>query len=609
MTMLPNPLMSSCLARPDHPALKCGNTEQTFRELTLHVRSLASSYLARGVEPGSRVLLLIEEPCGWIHHFLALRWLGAVPFLLRPNLDLSVLESVFLETGALVAVTDQEELSKRPNVILNSNLILSEELAEERFWLLEEPALALRTSGSSGKPQWHHLSVGQLFFSAMGMMIRLGHAPCDRWYVALPLNFVAGVSMLFRAIWMGVTIEVGLPFTPKGFREAIESSGVSLVSMVPTMLEKVLCAFPNWSPPDSLRAVLVGGDACAHSLLARAEKSHWPVVTTWGMTECASHIATGKPGENSAETWVGPVQPFARVEEENGRLVVSGPITADGRMETSDFGLVEEGSRVKIQGRVGDMFISGGMNVFPRMVERVAEKSCSVRKAVVMDIPHPYWGARPILFVEYVEGDFALQDLVQLRTDLLTHLNQAECPDWLVLVKALPETPRNKVDRQCLRNWFAGSGLFKKFVLLQSDEEFIRYRSGLKCFEGYDGVNQLAGAPELVIFTENFIEEGKGSFTRGHSINHNFQFFAEAHGGFVIGFGMNQGHSPTLGEDISKMGLFGGEEIFKGCMAIFVGSSKEGDTRSVNFIESNSHSRFETHGRSQVNNASKGEQL
>ena len=155
------------------------------------------------------------------------------------------------------------------------------------------------TSGSSGDPKGVTLTFGNHFYSALASSARLGTLPHDRWLTCLPLYHVGGLSVLFRAALHGFTVALHERFDVNAFKRAFASDPVTLVSLVPTMLKRLMDADAAW--PASMRVVLLGGAAAAAPLMAQAQSRGIPVATTYGLTEAASQVATQSPDATIAQ--------------------------------------------------------------------------------------------------------------------------------------------------------------------------------------------------------------------------------------------------------------------------------------------------------------------
>jgi O-succinylbenzoic acid--CoA ligase len=388
----------------------------------------------------------------WVVGFHAVGWLGAAVAPLPPSatrfeleraLGITGVDRVLLTEGvggdALASIRDLAPTAgfapEAPSVVPQP----------ERFWPLEEVRLVVLTSGSTDLPKAVRLTTAQLLFSAFGSAIRLGHHPEDRWLACLPLHHIGGLAILMRCAFYGTTVVLHGRFDAGAVARALDAGGVSLVSLVPAMLEQVLDARAERPFPPSLRAILVGGDRTPPRLLDRCLRIGAPLALTWGMTETASQVCTREPGDLRPDGSAGPPLPFARVAGAGGRLVVSGPLSA-GRLVTRDVGRVDEDGQVVIEGRVEDVLLSGGETISLRELEAVLAGHPSVAEAAVAAIPDPRWGERPVAVLVARPGA-GRPDAEAMRQWCRERLAPFKVPRAFHWVGVLPRNALGKVDR------------------------------------------------------------------------------------------------------------------------------------------------------------------
>jgi O-succinylbenzoic acid--CoA ligase len=123
-------------------------------------------------------------------------------------------------------------------------------------------------------------------------MRHLGHGPDDIWLLAMPLHHVAGLSILLRSAYSGGRVRMLDGFEAAGFATQLRA-GVTMASMVPTMLARVLEADPG--PYQGLRAVLLGGGPIPGGLLEQGLAAGFPLLPTYGLTETAGRWPLSAP--------------------------------------------------------------------------------------------------------------------------------------------------------------------------------------------------------------------------------------------------------------------------------------------------------------------------
>ncbi len=218
--------------------------------------------------------------------------------------------------------------------------------AQHRFTIHNLQAIVF-TSGTTGKPKGVQLTFANHFYSAMASAYRLGVLPDDVWLSCLPLYHVGGLAVIFRSCLYGTAVDLHSRFILEEVNHALNTKPISLISLVPTMLFRLLETRTFW--PDRLRLILLGGAAASPELVQQANslphQTNPPkplVATTYGMTEASSQVATMRPEDvQKKPTSVGKPLLFTNIKIVNedgqeqppndlGEIIVTGPTVMDG---------------------------------------------------------------------------------------------------------------------------------------------------------------------------------------------------------------------------------------------------------------------------------------
>jgi O-succinylbenzoic acid--CoA ligase len=303
-----------------------------------------------------------------------------------------------------------------------------------------EVAAVVVTSGTSGRPKAVELTWDGLAASAAAVSSALEIGPDDRWLACLPLQYVAGLAVLGRAWATGTPVIVMDRFDVG----AVAAADATLVSLVPTMVRRLREAGVDL---DRFRRILLGGGPVA--------ETGPNLVATYGLTE----------------TWGGVVHdghPLVGVELSiggSGEILVRTPtvmrgyrlapertaaaFTADGWLRTGDAGTLDGDGRLRVVDRLGDLIITGGVNVGPSEVEAVLARHPGVADVCVTGAPDREWGERVVAHV--VPADPAAPPgLAELRAWAADRLSAAKLPRQVVLVGVVPRTPGGKPMRRLL---------------------------------------------------------------------------------------------------------------------------------------------------------------
>jgi o-succinylbenzoate---CoA ligase len=430
-------------ALPERPALVAGDRSLTFAELESEARSTARRLAGAGVERGDRVAILLDPTADSVVLLHALTKIGAV--------------AVPLDTGAPLPETDRQLAATDPKLVVRSlgELADAPKLAEIEFggdFETDDVHCVIHTSGTAGEPAAVELTYGNHLWSAIGAGVRIGVAPTDRWLCCLPLHHIGGLSIVVRCALYRIPIVLE-PFDAARTAATIGGQGVTIVSLVPTMLARLL---DTGAPLERLRCAVIGGAAAPRSLIERALDAGAPVAPTYGLTETASQVATMPPAETRLRPdSSGP--PILSTEvriDEDGRICVRGPTVApgvagdDGWLVTGDLGRVDEDGYLYVLGRADDVIVTGGENVSPGEVEDVLVEHPAVADAGVHGREDPEWQHAVVASVVLAGDGGASED--DLRAFCRERLAPHKVPKAFVFVAELPRNAQGKLERHKL---------------------------------------------------------------------------------------------------------------------------------------------------------------
>jgi len=321
------------------------------------------------------------------------------------------------------------------------------------------------TSGTTGRPKGAMISYANHFWSAVGSAFKLGVRPDDRWLACLPLYHVGGQAILFRSCLYGTTVVLHDGFDADAVLTSLAIENISLVSLVPTMLERLLRRGLARVAAPALRLVLLGGAAAPPALLADSAAVGLPVAVTYGLTEAASQVATllpdearrkpGSAGRPLLFSSIHVADPDGRQLRpgEPGEIVISGPTVMagyyddpastsetirGGRLHTGDVGYLDEDGDLWILDRRDDLIVSGGENVYPAEVERVLREHPGVAAACVVGLPHPEWGQQVAALVVPTQRESVTESALLAFTR--SRLAGYKQPRLLIFADVLPLT-------------------------------------------------------------------------------------------------------------------------------------------------------------------------
>jgi fatty-acyl-CoA synthase len=424
----------------------------SFKQWLAQARRLANALRRLGIKEGDAVALWAENRVEWAVTQTALAGLGAVMVPINTHFreqDLShvlkhsqakmiLLSERFRSSEYLLMIENLRAQAKdlqhvicfdpvdRAGVLRYDRLI---EASQDNFIPAAPPVRAMGsvqyTSGTTGQPKGAALSFEGMMLNALATARRLNITHEDRWTSIIPLFHCAGCIMnLMGCLSSGATY-VGVPaFDPEAMFRIIEGERCTLLTGVPTSFLSMLQHSERQRYDlRSLRAGTCGGADCDPSVLARCAVE-FPIeglVQVYGQTEASTLISLDDPA--SAYRWETSGLPLEgmqlRITHPDtrdllepmalGQIEVRGPmvmleylhqpeatakiIDAQGWMQTGDLGYLRPDGRVVIAGgRLRDMIIRGGENIYPVEVENLLREHPAVAEVAVFGLPDTYYG-------------------------------------------------------------------------------------------------------------------------------------------------------------------------------------------------------------------------
>ncbi len=497
---------------PNRPALVAGPVRWTFGEMDRAVTRAARQLASLGVTEGSRVAVLLPNSAPFAVMTHALVRLGAVMVPLNVRLAPPELAWQLADASAEVLLSDPElapraqeagqrlptlmhiiagdvnpgdaarapEVAQDPEIATLGRLLAA--APEADVPLRDAIDLAsvqgiIYTSATSGRPKGVLLTYGNHWWSAIGSALRLGLRDDDRWLAPLPLYHVGGLAILWRSVVYGIPAVLHDTFDPVAVNREIDGGGVTFVSVVSTMLERMLEARAMRPFPPSLRCILLGGGPASPALLATCAQHGVPVAPTYGLTETASQVATLAPGEAARKpgsSGQALLPTLVRIDldgraaaaGEVGEILVGGPtvmlgyagrpdestrVLRDGWLHTGDLGHLDDEGHLFVVDRRDDLIVTGGENVYPAEVEAVLCEHPMIADAGVIGLPDPTWGYTVVAVVTVRPG--APTGAEEITRFCAGRLARYKVPRRIWFRDTLPRSGAGKLLRRAIRTW------------------------------------------------------------------------------------------------------------------------------------------------------------
>ena len=505
-------LDAAVASHPDREALvdRAQGVRLSSRELGEQVDRLARALLAAGVEKGDRVGIWSPNTAEWVFVQFATAKVGAVLVNINPAYRTHELTYVLNQAGIRVLVTAESFKTSDYVAMVEASrgecpgleqvyvvgrdswtdlLARAEEVSPERLTLAQrdldphEPINIQYTSGTTGFPKGATLSHHNILNNGylVGELCRYTEA--DRICIPVPFYHCFGMVMgNLAAVTHGACMVIPAPgFDPAATLAAVSEERCTSLYGVPTMF------IAEWSLPDldgydlsSVRTGIMAGSPCPASMMTKLIEAGIDEMTIcYGMTE-TSPVSTQNRVDDTFEqkvNTVGSVHPHLEikvVDPVTGETVPRGApgefctkgysvmlgywedpertaeVLVDGWMHTGDIAVMDEEGFVQITGRIKDMVIRGGENIYPREIEEFLHTHPDVLDAQVVGVPDEKYGEELCAWVRMREGAEPLtaETLREFAAGRLAHY---KIPRYVKVVDDFPMTVTGKVRKVEMR--------------------------------------------------------------------------------------------------------------------------------------------------------------
>lgn len=501
-------LRASAAAAPNHMALKelgyDGATGRcwTYAEL-LHDAERLARALAERHEEGARVAVYANNSPEWLLLELACGLAGVILVTVNPAYQKRELKYV-LEQSRSEAIYYVESFRGNPmreiadtvcdeipairrRILLTDHeaLFTGENDGAARDPKPQDPAQIQYTSGTTGFPKGALLHHNGLVRNGVDAMMRGGAGSDSAFVHHMPFFHTTGCAILaLGGLGVGATMLLAPMFDAETIVNVIEREKTDFILGVPTMLVALMDAVEKTGADvSSTRRIMSGGAMVAPELCKKAKAVFGaPIQIIYGQTE-SSPVITEAWHDDSLEDLtqtIGQPMPHTEVSIRNpadnsvcnineqgeiccrGYLVMTGyndnpeataaAIDSDGWLHTGDLGTMDDRGYLKITGRVKEMIIRGGENLFPAEIENAMLEHEIIMEVAVIGVPDDKWGEQVACFMR-AKGS-ARPTANELKAFIRERLSPQKTPVFWVWVEAWPLTGSGKIQKFVLREQF-----------------------------------------------------------------------------------------------------------------------------------------------------------
>jgi|BEDMetMinimDraft_2_1075160.scaffolds.fasta_scaffold00617_3 O-succinylbenzoic acid--CoA ligase len=478
---------------PHHKCVIFDNTELTYQQILNQGRLLLKTL---GTPFPRSVLAFILDPSPAVITAFALAELADLIVLpLNPRLPISELESIVEVTKPTIVIASEnyQELAGHISKTYTSRVVIVDDFgnalkfhkynaAKPNQWQeFKDDMLFIATSGTIGIPKIVRITKKNLHSLVAASNTHLKVLDNDLYINAMPCHHIGGLSIILRGIESGIPVILLRKFDEQNFIDLSHRYHATATSLVPTMLKRILDLSDRHLRGLEFRYMLIGGAAAPLELLQDARSFGLPVLTTYGLTEATSQVAT-LPLNNPIldHNLAGIPLPGVSIKIVNkeshtqghmdaGEIVVQGPTVSPGYLwplqanarfsedgfHTGDIGSLDENGWLRVFGRTDEAINTGGEKVLPEDVENIIRSVLAVDDVIVFGLPDKRYGE--IVAAAIVPGNRKI-DTASAISQLKPILGPIKTPKKLFIENQLPRSASGKPQRKELRKKYTRHG-------------------------------------------------------------------------------------------------------------------------------------------------------
>ena len=502
--------------RPQGEFAVAGGQSMTYADAASVANRLANRLVALGYRKGTRLAVLAKNTAWYPVLYFAAAKAGLVLLPLNWRLVATEWLGILRDAKPSVLIVGHDQLTAVEAI--RGELTSIEHFVAEggeaggsweslEVWLSEGPAAPpsvdvstndalyqMYTSGTTGAPKGAVLSHGAVTSNVIQVGLAHSVSTGDRGLVVLPMFHAAVIPAALAVLCRGGSVVVLDSFDPEQIVGVLERDRIAVTTLVPAMLQACLVTVNDVADRryEFLRSVYYGASPIAEETLRRAiEAFGCGFVQSYGMTEAgqaltflsaADHrvaletrpqllLSAGRPAVGTMLAVVDATD-SSMPTASSGEIVARGPQLMSGYwqrpdetahtlrggwLHTGDVGHLDDDGYLFVEDRIKDMIVSGGENVYPRIVEEVLFQHPAIAEATVIGVPDERWG-------EAVKAVVVLRPTTSCTEEEILafcrpRLGGFERPRSVKFVDALPRTATGKVLKRVLRDpYWVGRG-------------------------------------------------------------------------------------------------------------------------------------------------------
>ena len=447
--------------------------------ITYHTLYTQSQHLAKklamhcDIKPHQKIAIMANNHTIMIHTLFAIARLGADIYLLNTELSVNQLQNIqdavkfdwIIHDPQISTLTNVKSLPiDHPDQVSIYSLLNDNSLPNtSNLKVTHFNKLTVLTSGTTGRFKMAgRNSKAQNFISPFyQLLMKLNLSKYNRVYIATPIYHGFGIATLCMSVLLGATIFINKRFDAVKVCQLINKYNIEVITLVPLMLSRMM----NYSTTQlrSLRCIITGGAPIAVTLVQRTINQLGEVLyNLYGTSEAGiCMIATPNDLINHPSTIGKPIPGLSTKLMNNGKedaikgeLYIKCAWSTQGKnwIATGDIAQKDRENNYYLNGRIDDMIVSGGENVYPFEIEQFLINHPDINDLAVISVNDEEFGQRLVAFV--VLAAYAKQSEDTLKDWLKPQIARYQMPKKIYIIDELPMTHIGKVDRKQLINLY-----------------------------------------------------------------------------------------------------------------------------------------------------------
>ncbi len=492
------------ILQPKKKALYFEDQPFTYQEVNRRINQLCHLLLESGVKKEDRVAVLLHNCHQYIEIFLGLSKIGAILVPLNWRLAGPELEFILQDSGSRMLVFEPEfeevvsSIRSRLNFSNGNYFTLGTPCPD---WAIEyekaikkkptheppgngsfgdeDPHVIMYTSGTTGIPKGAVLSHRKTFFNVLNADIVYNLTSKDIMMVTRPMFHSGGLLVeAAPVLYKGGTLIIRKRFRPNEILETIQKYKVTLLELAATVYQFILqdCDL-NQYDLSSVRCFFTGGERIPVAMLKEYQKRGIIISQIFGQTESSTiaFLAPDKGAKKIGSVGLPVFHGEVRIVDKTGKdvspgevgeIIIKGPtlmsgywnrpdLTAetirDGWLYTGDLAKRDEEGYIYIVDREGDMYISGGENVYPAEIEKVLFTHAKILDTGVVGVPDEKWGEVGKAYIVLKPGETMNEE--EALKFVRGKVGKYKIPKYVEFVEELPKTASGKIQKFLLKEW------------------------------------------------------------------------------------------------------------------------------------------------------------